>query len=662
MNLARLFFLLILSAAFAKPQSLTPGTYLRWGGGTWGTNDCLKLNAAGRLVSAGAACGAGGGGSGITSLNALTGATQTFTVGTSGTNFTISSSGTVHTFNLPTASASNRGLLSTTDWSTFNNKESALTFSTPLSRSVNTISCPTCVITTNNLSDLSNAATARTNLSLGNVDNFATASQAEAEAGVASTKFMTPERVAQAIAALQEFKVAGLGLTCAAGECGVDFSIIPTYENSAGTPASTPVSGKQIATDTTNHRPYWALDGAWVRIARYDELAGGGGLVDPGGNGVVVRTALNTTVNRTLTGTSNEISVADGTGVSANPTISLPATIDLSGKTSLKIPVAAGAAPTVSGLIAYDSTSNKFEGGANGSNKVLATEDGNVATATALAANGSNCSAGQYPLGVDAGGAAETCTAAPSAAAAVITTQAESSLSNEVSLGALADNAIVTVDVSGSVATPRAAAASDVVAIFNSGTCSGYLKSNGSCDTPAGSSTVVDSVYFPAGVRDNATARGGFWQYSSVSYVQFGTAPNGVTTNSFANAADTTAGIWWKLPENWDSSGSFDIYVMYSVSSAVSTGWAASVKTSCSGTSDDATSPSFNTASTATVTYGGSSNRIAKATFSAVNMTNCAAGEMLLVNVARLDSGDVDAMSQTVSFHGAGWTFRRTNP
>lgn len=36
-----------------------------------------------------------------------------------------------------------------------------------------------------------------------------------------------------------------------------------------------------------------------------------------------------------------------------------------------------------------------------------------AATATALAANGANCSAGQYPLGVDASGAAEGCTVAP---------------------------------------------------------------------------------------------------------------------------------------------------------------------------------------------------------------------------------------------------------
>ena len=37
---------------------------------------------------------------------------------------------------------------------------------------------------------------------------------------------------------------------------------------------------------------------------------------------------------------------------------------------------------------------------------------GLAATATALAANGANCSAGNYPLGVDASGAAESCTSA----------------------------------------------------------------------------------------------------------------------------------------------------------------------------------------------------------------------------------------------------------
>jgi hypothetical protein len=82
----------------------------------------------------------------VTSVAALT-------LGTSGTDLSSSvATGTttpVITLNVPTASASNRGALSSADWSTFNNKESVLTFSSPLVRTTNTISIPAATTSVN---------------------------------------------------------------------------------------------------------------------------------------------------------------------------------------------------------------------------------------------------------------------------------------------------------------------------------------------------------------------------------------------------------------------------------------------------------------------------------------------------------------------------------
>ncbi len=67
-------------------------------------------------------------GGGITGLNGLNAASQTFAIGTAGTNFNIVSAGSTHTFNIPNASGTNHGLLTAADWTLFNNKQAALTF------------------------------------------------------------------------------------------------------------------------------------------------------------------------------------------------------------------------------------------------------------------------------------------------------------------------------------------------------------------------------------------------------------------------------------------------------------------------------------------------------------------------------------------------------
>lgn len=66
-------------------------------------------------------------GGGIASINSDSTSAQALTVGTSGTDFAIANPGSgSHVFNLPTASASNRGALSSTDWSTFNSKQATI--------------------------------------------------------------------------------------------------------------------------------------------------------------------------------------------------------------------------------------------------------------------------------------------------------------------------------------------------------------------------------------------------------------------------------------------------------------------------------------------------------------------------------------------------------
>ena len=76
---------------------------------------------------------------------------------------------------------------------------------------------------------------------------------------------------------------------------------------------------------------------------------------------------------------------------------------DLSAGT-MKVPIAAGCNPTTTGLLCVDSTSHTLEVALNGANKILATTDGNVATATALAVDPVPCGGGQFVNNVAADG------------------------------------------------------------------------------------------------------------------------------------------------------------------------------------------------------------------------------------------------------------------
>lgn len=104
--------------------------------------------------------------------------------------------------------------------------------------------------------------------------------------------------------------------------------------------------------------PAAGLSISGTSLALANDLAGVEGL---SGTGIAARTASDTWATRTLTGTTNEICVSDGAGTSGNPTFSLCATVDLTGKT-----VTAGTASisTLNGVGTIDATTESTIEGA----------------------------------------------------------------------------------------------------------------------------------------------------------------------------------------------------------------------------------------------------------------------------------------------------------
>ncbi|MGB4107786.1 MAG: hypothetical protein WBK55_08330 [Alphaproteobacteria bacterium] len=112
------------------------------------------------------------------------------------------------------------------------------------------------------------------------------------------------------------------------------------------------------------------------------------------------------------------------------------------------------------------------------------TAAGNAATATALAANGSNCSAGSFPLGVNASGASESCTDAFTEAENTAAGYAPAASPIFTGIVTLPTAASPTTDADGEIAVDEDAFASGYngLEIFN-GTRSAYVVAVPAADT-----------------------------------------------------------------------------------------------------------------------------------------------------------------------------------
>lgn len=81
-------------------------------------------------------------------------------------------------------------------------------------------------------------------------------------------------------------------------------------------------------------RQFYNVSGSFQQIdcnGVITTISAGANLQDPGANGFVVRTAINTTVARTLQGTVNRITIINPTGASGDPTFDIGSTVATSG-------------------------------------------------------------------------------------------------------------------------------------------------------------------------------------------------------------------------------------------------------------------------------------------------------------------------------------------
>jgi len=153
----------------------------------------------------------------------------------------------------------------------------------------------TLLINANNLSDISNAATARTNLGLAigtNVQAFDATLTSIASLGTAADKIAYTTGVDT---------WAETGLT-AYGR---------TLINSAAASNARTTLALVIGTDVQ------AFDATLTALAAYNT------------NGILTQTSADTFAGRTITGTANKVTVTNGDGVSGNPTLTLPDALNL---------------------------------------------------------------------------------------------------------------------------------------------------------------------------------------------------------------------------------------------------------------------------------------------------------------------------------------------
>lgn len=287
---------------------------------------------------------------GITSLNGLTALTQTFAVGTSGTDFGISSATSTHTFNLPTASATNRGALSSTDWTTFNNKQAAGNYITALTGEASASGPGSSSITLTNSAVIGKVLTGL-NVTGGSVS--------------------ATDSILDAFGKVQNQINSLVGGTIYKGTWDASTNT-PALVSSVGTQGYYYIVSVAGATNLNGITSWnvgdWAIfDGtAWQKVDNTDSVVSVNGLV-----GAVSLTTSNITegTNLYFTDARSRAAISGGTGISYNSTSgvitnTITQYTDALSRASLSFSAGSGAYNSTTGVITIPTDNNQITNGA----------------------------------------------------------------------------------------------------------------------------------------------------------------------------------------------------------------------------------------------------------------------------------------------------------
>ncbi len=269
---------------------------------------------------------------------------------------------------------------------------------------------------------------------------------------------------------------------------------------------------------------------------------------------------------------------------------------DFAAAASLKVPTSVGAAPTASGLVAYDSTSNTLEYGENGTNRTVVASVRAVNTSAPLSGGGD--------LSADRTIACSTCT----------TDTNTQTLTNKT----------LNVESTGNVVT-----------------------------------TVSKQTLVAAGCN-NATAGPGWEIPTSngPAATCYGTSPQRFGGLDFADGASAlTSTTHLLLPSDW--TGNIDVAFQWFSGSTSTNSVVWTLATVCIADGEDLTAPTFNTAQTVSDANNATANTRNSAAISSITTTGCAAGETLFLRIGRDPTNGSDTLAATAALLEFEVTLRR---